>query len=227
VDADNPAYTSVDGVLLNKSQTTLIQYPIGNAATSYTIPNSITSIGDTAFQDGTRLANVTIGSSVTNVGKWSFEGCSSLTSVTIPNSVASIGDGAFEDCTTLTRVYFSGHAPGLGGTNVFSADNNPTVYYLPGSTGWGTTYGGLPTALWVLPYPQILTTAPSFGMKANGFGFTISWAMDLSVVVEASTTLAQPVWLPLSTNALVNGWSYFSDPQCTNYPARFYRIRSP
>jgi hypothetical protein len=79
----------------------------------------------------------------------------------------------------------------------------------------------------VLPYPQILTTAPSFGVQAKGFGFIISWATNLSVVVEASTTLAQPVWVPLSTNALVNGWSYFSDPQRANYPARFYRIHSP
>jgi hypothetical protein len=46
-------------------------------------------------------------------------------------------------------------------------------------------------------------------------------------VVEASTILAQPVWLPLSTNALVNDWSYFSDPEWLNYPARFYRVRSP
>jgi hypothetical protein len=79
----------------------------------------------------------------------------------------------------------------------------------------------------VRPYPQILTTAPSFGIQTNRFGFIISWATNLPVVVEASTTLAQPVWLPLSTNTLVNGWSYFSDPEWTNYPARFYRVRSP
>ena len=68
VDALNSVYSSVDGVLFNKSQTTLIQYPGGKAG-SYTIPNSVTSIGDGAFS-----------------------GCTSLTSVTIPNSVTSIGD---------------------------------------------------------------------------------------------------------------------------------------
>jgi hypothetical protein len=126
----------------------------------------------------------------------------------------------------LKGAYFNDNAPSLG-RSVFSRDNIATVYYLPGTFVWGTTFGGLPTASWVLPYPKILTTPPNFGILSNRFGFIISWATNLSVVVEASTTLAQPVWLPMSTNALVNGWSYFSDPQWANYPARFYRIRSP
>ena len=47
-------------------------------------------------------------------------------------------------------VYFQGNAPAAG-SDVFDGDNEATVYYLPGTTGWGTTFGGLPTALWV-PY---------------------------------------------------------------------------
>jgi hypothetical protein len=111
--------------------------------------------------------------------------------------------------------------------HVFDDDNNATVYYLPGITGWGTTFGGLPTALWSLPYPAILNNSPSFGVGTNGFNFIISWATNVSVVVEASTRLVNPTWSPLRTNTLTDGWSYFSDPQWTNYPARFYRIRSP
>ena len=64
-------------------------------------------------------------------------------------------------------------------------------------------------------------------MRTNGFGFTISWATNIPVVVEASTNLANPIWSPLATNTLTSGSSYFSDPQWTNYPARFYRLRSP
>ncbi len=79
----------------------------------------------------------------------------------------------------------------------------------------------------MLPYPVILSTTPNFGIQTNAFGFRISWATNVPVVVEASMTLANPEWSPVSTNALVNGWSYFSDPQWTNYPARFYRLRSP
>jgi hypothetical protein len=69
----------------------------------------------------------------------------------------------------------------------------------------------------------ILNGEPSFGVGANGFGFTISWATNASVVVEAATNLANPVWIPVSTSPLTGGTNYFSDPQWTNYPGRFYR----
>jgi hypothetical protein len=94
---------------------------------------------------------------------------------------------------------------------------------LPGTTGWGAMFDGLPTAPWFLPNPVILNSEPSFGVGANGFGFTISWATNASVVVEAATNLANPVWLPVSANTLTSGTNYFSDPQWTNYPMRFYR----
>ncbi len=60
-------------------------------------------------------------------------------------------------------------------------------------------------------------------MQPGGFGFTISWATNVSVVVEAATNLANPVWIPVSTSPLTSGTNYFSDPQWTNYPERFYR----
>jgi hypothetical protein len=73
----------------------------------------------------------------------------------------------------------------------------------------------------------ILNNGPSFGVRTNGFGFIISWATNISVVVEACTDLASPIWSPVRTNTLTDGSSYFSDPQWTNHPARFYRLRSP
>jgi hypothetical protein len=137
---------------------------------------------------------------VTNIGASAFYFCSGLTSVTIPSSVRSIGSDAFEDCGSLTGVYFQGNAPSADGT-VFYSDPG-TVYYLPGTTGWTNSFGGLSTALWTLPYPLVLTSSPSFGVRSNQFGFTITWATNLSVVVQACTNLANPVWQPLQTNAL-------------------------
>jgi hypothetical protein len=110
---------------------------------------------------------------------------------------------------------------------VFSDDSNATVYYLPGTTGWTSTFGGLRTAPWYLPNPVILDFGPRFGVQSNDFGFIVSWATNLPVVVEASTSLANPTWSPVATNTLTSGSAYFTDPQWTNYPAHFYRLRSP
>jgi len=85
---------------------------------------------------------------VTSIGGYTFRYCSALASVSIPNSVTSIGDLAFYSCTSLTSIYFKGDAPGLG-SNVFY-DVQGIVYYLPGTTGWGATYGGLPAEPWPL-----------------------------------------------------------------------------
>jgi hypothetical protein len=57
----------------------------------------------------------------------------------------------------LAGLYFRGNAPSLGGSFVFYQDNNPIVYYLPGTTGWGTFFGGCWTALWP---PPIIQTSP-------------------------------------------------------------------
>jgi hypothetical protein len=64
-------------------------------------------------------------------------------------------------------------------------------------------------------------------VQSNAFGFVISWATNASVVVEACTNLASPVWQPIQTNTLTGGTAYFSDAQWTNYPARFYQLGSP
>ncbi len=108
VDINNKNYSSDEyGVLFNKDKTTLIQYPAGNTRTSYTIPNSVTTIGDTAFSYGRSLTNVTIPDSVIKIGKDAFRYCTGLTDVTLPNSVTTIGNSAFYWCTSLTNVTIS------------------------------------------------------------------------------------------------------------------------
>ena len=76
-----------------------------------TIGNSVTSIGDYAFESCTNLTSVTIPNSVTSIGKSAFEDCTYLTSVTIGNSVTSIGSWAFEDCDNLKNIYMQCEVP--------------------------------------------------------------------------------------------------------------------
>lgn len=68
------------------------------------IPNSVTSIGDKAFELCSGLTSVTIPNSVSSIGEGAFADCRGLTSITIPNNVTSIGDEAFYGCTGLTSI---------------------------------------------------------------------------------------------------------------------------
>jgi hypothetical protein len=168
-----------------------------SSLTSITIPNSVTNIGQCCtFQDCQSLTSVTIGTNVTSIGVEAFIGCGSLTSVTIPNGVTSIDDGAFRRCPSLTGVYFWGNAPSLGGSAVFYPDYNATVYYLPGTRGWGATYGGLPTAVWWIPpaiqgSPQTQTaeagSAVGLRVKASGPFLFCLWYFNYTNLIICST----------------------------------------
>jgi hypothetical protein len=61
-------------------------------------------------------------------------------------------------------------------------------------------------------------------VQSNSFGFAISWATNVAVVVQGSANLANPQWVPLQTIVLTNGSTYFSDVAWSNYPSRFYRV---
>jgi hypothetical protein len=75
---------------------------------------------------------------------------------------------------------------------------------------------------------QVQTRAASFGVRTNQFGFNFTWESNLvDIVVQACTDVAHPVWTNLQTNTLTGLSSYFGDRQWTNYPTRFYRLRSP
>ena len=300
VDPLNTVYSSVGGVLFDKALSTLIQYPPGISASSYTIPNGVTTIGGGAFSrvglnrvgipnsvtnigafafSGSSLTSVEIPSGVVYLGNGAFYGCSSLTSVvipegvgqigdyifqycyqlaaisipsslnrigqyaffgcaklptlTIPGSVSSIGTAAFAQCPVLLQVNFEGNPPLTDSSPLF-AGSPTTVCYLPGATGWGPTYGGARTAECAFLNPVILTTGAQFGISDIGFGFTITWATNASVVIEASPSIAAPAWVPLSTNSISfvpgssnpsNGRTRFTDSNSANAYNRFYRIR--
>jgi len=103
VDNNNTKYSSIDGVLFNKTQTKLIQCPISKKG-SYSIPNTVNSLGVGAFQHCKDLSEITIPNSVSSIEASAFYGCSGLTTILIPNSVTSIGAWAFYSCSGMTSV---------------------------------------------------------------------------------------------------------------------------
>ena len=158
VDEGNTAYKDIDGNLYTKDGKTLIQYAIGKSDTSFTIPDSVTSIGDYAFAHSYNLVSVTIpdsvekigdfafyhcwniseltlGNSITSIGAEAFYYCYSLTSVTIPESVTSIGKSAFESCSKLTRVEIGSGVTTIG-SYAFSSCTSLLRVYFKNPNGW-------------------------------------------------------------------------------------------
>jgi hypothetical protein len=75
--------------------------------------------------------------------------------------------------------------------------------------------------------PAIQTDDVSFGIQTNGFGFNIAGPTNALVVVKACTNLTEGVWEPIFTNSMPTGSVYFSDPDWTNYPGRYYLLSMP
>ena len=93
----SPDFIYEDDILFNKDKSRIISFRNQNIK-SYVIPNSVTSIGDSAFWGCRSLSDIVIPSSVTSIGDCAFWDCSSLSDIIIPSSVTSIGDSAFSDC---------------------------------------------------------------------------------------------------------------------------------
>ena len=154
---DNPFYSSQDGVLYNKDKTALMQYPAGKFG-AFTIPGSVTSIGDYAFRNCTGLTGVTIPGSVTSIGYGAFSYCIGLTGITIAETVTSLLGAAFYGCSGLTGAYFLGNAPEMGADVFNDCSSGFTVYYTAGSAGF--------TSPWWQGYPAALSGGSSCPAKA-------------------------------------------------------------
>ncbi|MDR2701566.1 MAG: leucine-rich repeat protein [Spirochaetaceae bacterium] len=137
VNTSNSAYSSQDGVLYNKNKTTLINCPGGKTG-AFTIPNTVTSIEQSAFYNCTSLTGITIPNSVTSIGYYAFVLCENLTSVTIPDSIESIELCAFQQCTSLKSVIIGNNVKSIG-QSAFAYCYSLTSVTIPNSV---TSIGG-------------------------------------------------------------------------------------
>ena len=120
----------VDGVLNS--------FAIGCGAIEYTIPDSVTTIGGSAFYGCRSLTSVTIPDSVTTIGGFAFYGCTGLTTVTIPDSVTTIGGSAFSGCYRLTSVTIGNSVTTIGGSAFIGCSGLTSVTIPDGVTTIGS-----------------------------------------------------------------------------------------
>ena len=204
VDYGNPNYCDIDGVLFNKNKTTLIRYPEGKSATSYIIPNSVTSIGIYAFYKCSSLTSVTIPNSVTSIGSHAFNDCSNLTYITIPNSVTSIGNNAFNGCTGLTSITIPNSVTSIG-NYAFSECSKLTSVTIPNSvTSIGIYAFYNCTGLTSVTIPNGVTSIGQFAFQ-NCTGLTAVHISDIAAwcKIAFGTSDANP--LSYAHNLYLNG----------------------
>ena len=202
VDEHNSVYCSIEGVLFDKSASTLLLYPDGRAG-YYCIPASVTNIGEYAFSDCSHLTGVTIPASVTSIGYRAFIHCNDLTSVRLSDSVTSIGDLAFISDNKLTDVYYSGTEGQWA--SIAMGNNNDNLVYATIHYNWQA--GGtlvLPGELRVIEseaftnlpgvdtvrVPASVTDIaddsfdPSITIKAPAGSYAIAWARNHGVAYQ-------------------------------------------
>ena len=160
---------------------------VGNLAfnriniTSVAIPNSVVSLGYSAFKDCSGLTSVTIGNSVTSIGEYAFCGCSDLAFVTIGNSLTMIGGSAFGGCTSLNHISVLNETPPTIGENAFSSVPNSCTIAVPcnrdsiySASAWGTLFSNIVAGCHYYDFSAIAPSGDTLYYKINSDLQTVS-----------------------------------------------------
>jgi len=199
-----------------------------SSLTNVTIPNSVTSIRDSAFERCRGLTSVTIPDSVTSIGEKAFYDCHSLMNITIPDSVIGIYNSAFESCTSLKRITFEGDAPFFWGTNVFSnISGNAKVFINPDAIAFGETLEGLPVI--ILEELEINTFSKSavprrpFSQSTSPFSLNFASISGLTYIIEASHDLKQ--WSEIGQVRAGGSSVQYTDWRESHFQKQYYRVK--
>ena len=180
VDSNNTHYSSIDGILYNHAQDTLIQCP--GAKSSVNIPNKVTTIGYGAFCN-----------------------CNNLTAITIPNSITSIEENAFEGCSNLTSVLSLAYTPPILGVKCFDGVNSDCSFIVPCKSM--TAYHASNWIYWINTdnitgsyYTEISATINE-GETYTEYGFNENKTGTYTRTVKKSGDCDSTIVLHLSVNA--------------------------
>ena len=163
-----------------------------------TMGSGTTNIGDYAFSSCSNLVTIRFGQRVATIGNRAFAGCNALMSVVLPRSLVNLGTYAFASCPRLREVYFTGNAPAMD--QPFAGSYLVRAYYLPGAAGFSEADVNAPIVLWDARVTAIRASTQG---AAKQFALELAGSSNLAVVVEASTNLINPVWVPIGTNTLL------------------------
>ncbi len=132
ISSNNSSYSSMDGVLFNREQSTLICYPQSKIDTSYTIPNSVITIASKAFADCNNLCSITIPGSVSIIRERAFDSCKNLSTLVMQDGITTIEEDAFFWCTALQDVSIPGSVDTIADSAFYGCQNLTSVTIQPG-----------------------------------------------------------------------------------------------
>lgn len=131
VENGNVNYSSTDGVLFSKDGSVLVCYPQAKTDDSYTTPNTVKYIRDSAFSDCSNLTAVTLQNGVEFIGGFAFQGCSNLQNINLPASLKTICGGAFACCEKMQTISLPKNLVNFGGSRYIDDYTSLSDYSAP------------------------------------------------------------------------------------------------
>lgn len=192
VSKNNASYCDIDGVLFSKDKNTLVTYPAGKKAASYTVPNHVTAIGNCAFRNCHNLTGITISDKTVSIGDYAFHACHSITELTIPDSVTSIGNHAFDFCENLKKITLSKNLVSIGDYAFNACDNLSEIVIPSGVTSIGEVAFGFCESIAAITIPDSVASigenaflyCDDIVIKCSKGSYADKYASENSLTVE-------------------------------------------
>ncbi len=229
VSENNKSYCSVDGVLMNKDKTIILNYPSAKSG-KYVMPDSVKEIAYNSFYGCINLSEIEFSENLSKIGTQAFNNCEKLKSVSLPESLKILGNAAFANCSALENAVIPASVRSIGISTFNNCTNlkevrimNPYCEIYDAETTINNKYDKTDTDNYyhgkICGYDN--STAQSYAEK---YGYTfeslgeappkpdnvkgdlsLDGVVDIADVVAAASYVGDPVTNSLGTQSLING----------------------